>query len=62
MNNKLREKVLRYGSVDTSNYRYVVSVEHNADKQWLEIKRLPLAALNTTAAITDWEVVETIGK
>lgn len=46
--------------VDTRTYRYVAKECYNAVEQWLEIRRLPLSALDTTAAIDGWETVAKI--
>lgn len=47
------EKVIRNGSVDTRNYRYIV--KEFSDR--LEVQRLPLSSLDTTDAINGWETV-----
>ena len=53
-------RVMHDGTVDTRNYRYIVTEEHDSDKQWAEIKRLPIDKLETTAVLTDWETVKRI--
>lgn len=53
-------RVIREGIVDTKNYRYIRKDMNNATEQWLEIRRLPLSALDTTAAIDGWETVQVI--
>lgn len=53
-------KVLSMGVVDTNTYRYIVREAHDAESQWQQIVRLPLSSLDTTAALTDWEVVADI--
>ena len=60
MRKELRERVLRKGIVDTRNYRYITKECRDASEQWLEIRRLPLTSLDTTAAIDGWETVEVI--
>ena len=60
MTKQFMEKVLKFRMVDTRNYRYVAEECHNADEQWLEIRRLPLELLDTTAALTEWETVAKI--
>ena len=49
MKKEFLEKVKHEGIVDTRKYRYVYS---NG-----EIKRLPIEYLDTTAALSEWEVV-----
>lgn len=48
---KFLERVKRDGIADTRKYRYVVDNAHGV------IKRLPLKYLDTTFALTEWEVV-----
>ena len=43
--------------VDTRFYRYAVHECYNAEECWGEIRRLPLDALDTTAALSGWETV-----
>ena len=54
------ERVRAERIVDTRQYRYVVKECYNVDEQWLEIRRLPLEALDTTEAIDGWETVAKI--
>ena len=56
MNKEFIEKVIRLGSVDTDKYRYVA--REYPDR--LEVQRLPLSALDTTAALDGWETVEVV--
>lgn len=49
-------RVVREGIVDTKKYRYCC--KDYAGKR--EIQRLPLTALDTTAAIDGWEIVKVI--
>lgn len=60
MRKEFRDRIMREGIVDTRNYRYASKECCNASEQWLEIRRLPLAQLDTTAAIDGWETVEVI--
>lgn len=53
-------RVIREGIVDTKNFRYIRKDMNNATEQWMEIRRLPLSALDTTAAIDGWETVQVI--
>ncbi len=53
-------RVIREGIVDTKNFRYIRMDMNNATEQWMEIRRLPLSALDTTAAIDGWETVQVI--
>lgn len=46
--------------IDTRNYRYIVTEEHDNEEQWAEIKRIPLSQLDTTATIDGWETVKRI--
>lgn len=61
MNNALLKRILRESIVDTAKYRYTTRENHDDRGQWLEIIRLPIAQLDTTAAIDGWEVVGRIG-
>lgn len=60
MNQNFIERLMHERCIDTRNYRYIVTEEHDANSQWAEIKRLPLDKLDTTAALTDWETVKVI--
>ena len=60
MTNAFIERLMRERSIDTRNYRYIVTEEHDADRQYAEIKRLPLDELDTTKAIDGWETVKRI--
>ena len=60
MKKSFEARVLRDRTVDTRKYRYTVANCHDASRQWLEIRRLPLEDLGTTAALTDWETVKVI--
>lgn len=48
---KFLERVKREGIVDTRKYRYVVDHAQGL------IKRLPIEYLDTTLALTEWQVV-----
>ena len=50
------EKVIRENIVDTRSYRYHAVCLPDR----LEIRRLPIASLDTTDAINGWETVLTI--
>lgn len=54
------ERVRKEYIVDTRKYRYVTKECNDIEHQWLEIRRLPISALDTTAAIDGWETVEVI--
>lgn len=56
MKKEFIEKVIRLGSVDTDKYRYVA--REYPDR--LEVQRLPLSDLDTTAALDGWETVQVI--
>lgn len=56
MKKEFIEKVIRLGSVDTDKYRYVA--RDYPDR--LEVQRIPLSALDTTAALDGWETVEVV--
>ncbi len=62
MTEKFMQKVLREGIVDTKKYRYVRRDVTGLKNQWIEIRRLPIADLDTTAAIDGWETVLVIGE
>ena len=51
------EKVQNLRTVDTRKYRYILREGGRYPYEWYEIARLPLAALDTTAAIDGWTVV-----
>ena len=53
-------RVIREGIVDTKNFRYIRKDVTSATEQWMEIRRLPISALDTTAAIDGWETVQVI--
>ena len=58
--NAFYDRVIREQIIDTEQYRYIAKECHNADEQWVEIRRLPLNDLDTTAAIDGWETVKII--
>lgn len=60
MDANVRERVLDGEIVDTEEYRYVLKHCGDHEKQWAEIRRLPLEYLDTTAALDSWETVEVI--
>lgn len=57
MKKEFVEKVKREQIVDTRNYRYRTAIWNGARTQKLQILRLPIEDLGTTAAIDGWEVV-----
>lgn len=48
------ERIMREGTVDTRIYRYYLVCR--ADRGYIE--RIELDKLDTTAALTDWEIVK----
>lgn len=60
MTKKFESKVLNERIVDTDKYRYCVAECCDDKSQWAEIRRIPLAKLDTTAAITGWETIKRI--
>jgi hypothetical protein len=56
MTQQFVDKIIREGIVDTKNYRYITKEcgDH------LEIRRLPIEKLDTTAALSEWETVKII--
>ena len=60
MTKDFERKVLNERIVDTKTYRYIVAEKYDAESQWAEIKRLPIAQLDTAAAIDGWETVKVI--
>ena len=54
-------RILREGIVDTAKYRYTVRTAHDNRGEWCEFIRLPLSALDTTAALDGWEIVKRAG-
>lgn len=60
MKKEFENRVLNERIVDTAQYRYAVAECRDAGSQWLEIRRLPLDKLDTTAAIDGWETVKVI--
>lgn len=51
MTRRLLERVIAESIVDTRKYRYTYNTGNG------NIKRLPLDKLDTTDALTDWEVI-----
>ena len=60
MTKEFIRKVIREFIVDTKTYRYIRKDVNGATEQWMEIRRIPLSALDTTAAIDGWETVKVI--
>ena len=61
MTKALMLRILRESIVDTAKYRYTCREAHDERGQWLEFIRLPLQALDTTAAVDGWEIVKRTG-
>ena len=59
MKKEFIQKVIREGIVDTEKYSYTAHLVNGSDEQHTEIRRLPIADLDTTAAMEPWEVVWT---
>lgn len=51
MTRQFLKRVVSESIIDTGKYRYTYNSENG------NIERLPLEKLNTTDAITDWEIV-----
>jgi hypothetical protein len=60
MTKEFIDRVIREGIVDTKTYRYIRKDMTGATEQWVEIRRLPIDKLDTTAAIDGWETVRVI--
>ena len=43
MKKEFEAKLMQERIIDTKKYRYIVTEEHDADRQWAEIKRLPIS-------------------
>ena len=54
MTNKFLRRVVDESIIDTRKYRYIYNTGNG------NIERLPLEKLNTTYALTDWEVVGSV--
>ena len=57
MRKNMIERVKREGIVDTDKYRYKLGTFNGEHTQVLQIVRLPLADLETTNAITGWQIM-----
>ena len=51
MTKQFLKRVITESAIDTKKYRYIYNTGNG------NIERLPLEKLNTTYALTDWEVV-----
>lgn len=60
MRKDLKARVLKGEIVDTKKYRYIMEECGDHEKQWQEIRRLPIDLLDTTAALDSWETIEVI--
>lgn len=58
MNQAFRERIMREGIVDTKKYRYATKERRNDRIQFIEIRRIPIEYLDTTASLSEWELVE----
>ena len=54
MTKVFEQRINREGIVDTKNYRYAVKYADNKK----QIVRIAISLLDTTAALTEWEVVK----
>lgn len=61
MTEKFFRKIIREDIVDTKKYRYTTREKVVDGRQILQVIRIPLEKLNTTAAFDEWEVVEERG-
>ena len=52
MTESFKQKVIENGIYDTERYRWIYDINTNT------IQRLPIQYLDTTKALSDWEVVE----
>ena len=60
MTKSFEAKVTKERTVCTRKYCYTIKERYDADEQWMEIRRLPICQLDTTAAIDGWEIVKVI--
>lgn len=60
MKQELRDRIINGETVDTRNYRYKMVVCRVSDRQWAEIRRIPIECLDTTDALARWETVEAL--
>ncbi len=56
--NDFLKKVMKFGSLDTQNYRYRVKNVTESEYQYAIIERVSLSDLGTTAALS-WQYVAT---
>lgn len=54
------QRVLLEGIVDTKKYRYKTVYHYSSTEQHIEVKRLPIKDLGTTASIKGWVTVAKI--
>ena len=52
MTESFKQKVIENGIYDTERYRWIYDINTNT------IQRLPIQYLDTTRALSDWEIVE----
>ena len=60
MTKKFIEKIIKNGRVDTKLYRYKAEPINRADAQYVEIRRVKIDLLDTTAAYAEWETLKVI--
>lgn len=61
MTEKFFRRIIREAIVDTKKYRYTIREKVVDGKQILQVIRIPLEKLDTTAAFDEWEVVDERG-
>lgn len=60
MKQEFIQKVIKNEQVDTKDYRYKTFEAHDGERQYRIIKRIPISALGTTAALSEnWETIWT---
>lgn len=60
MKKEFEARLMQERIIDTKQYRYIATEEHDSNSQWLEIKRISLTKLDTTASLEDWETIKRI--
>lgn len=58
MTKEFEQRVLNERMVDTDKYRYVAKTVNGVDRQYTEIRRIEIDALDTTASLGEWELVK----
>lgn len=60
MKQEFIQKVIKNEQVDTKDYRYKTFEANDGERQYRVIKRIPITALGTTAALPEnWETIWT---